>query len=322
MLKFQKPFWSAIFLLILLSLFSGVHAQKKKKVEQTSTGEAVMWEKVDVAKRDLFAGPGGTSMLPDLSRIEFIKEEKAGHNKKYRIKDASGRAWVAKLGREARPETAAVRLLWGLGYKTEVNYLVPTITIPGKGTFKNVRLEARPEHIERLEEWRWKQNPFVGTKELQGLKMMMIFMTNWDAIDIQNKVLQVGNEKHYIVSDLGGTFGRFGNNNLPLFFRLGRKTGSPGHYVKTKFVKEVEGGEVKLATKGAKTRNLFSRFAIEDARWLSRLLNQLSDKQIRDMFRAANFSADEVETYLRAVKIKVGELDRAIGEPDLAKIGR
>lgn len=81
-------------------------------------GRAVMWEKVNIADRDLYAGPGGKKMRPDLSRIEFIKEEKGGHNKKYRIKDGSGRIWVAKLGREARPETAAVRLLWGLGYKT------------------------------------------------------------------------------------------------------------------------------------------------------------------------------------------------------------
>ena len=78
----------------------------------------------------------------------------------------------------------------------------------GKGTFKNVRLEARPDNIERLGEWKWTSNPFVGTKELQGLKMMMVFMTNWDVLDLQNKILQVGDENHYIVSDLGSTFGR------------------------------------------------------------------------------------------------------------------
>ncbi|MBC7899662.1 MAG: hypothetical protein H7070_06375 [Saprospiraceae bacterium] len=322
MLILKRQLWAAVYLIILLSLFSGVYAQKKKAVKSVPAGNAAMWEKVDVGQRDLFAGPGGTAMVPDLSTIKFIKEEKAGYNKKYRISDGSGRTWVAKLGREARAETAAVRLLWGLGYKTEINYLVPTITIPGKGTFQNVRLEARPDNIERLDGWRWKQNPFVGTKELQGLKMMMIFMTNWDAKDIQNKVLQVGNEKHYIVSDLGGTFGRLGNNNLPLFFRIGRKTGSPKHYIKTKFVSKVKNGEVILASKGSKNRNIFKGFTVADARWLSNLLNQLTDKQIRDTFRAANFSPADVETYVRAVKTKVGELDRAAGEPNLAVTGQ
>src|ERR1044072_1709551 len=166
----------------------------------------VMWEPIDTRHLDLYLGPGGNEMKPDLSSITFLKEEKGGHNKKYRIKDGAGKTWVAKLGREAQPETAAVRLMWALGYKTEINYLVPSITIPGKGTFKNVRLEARPDDIERLDEWKWKDNPFIGTKEFQGLKIMQVFLTNWDIVDIQNKILQVnganGKELHYIISDL------------------------------------------------------------------------------------------------------------------------
>ncbi len=283
--------------------------------------KAVMWERVNIPGRDLFNGPGGSKMQPDLSKIEFIKEEKGGHNKKYRIKDGSGMVWVAKLGREARPETAAVRLLWGLGYKTEINYLVPSITIPGKGTFKNVRLEARPDNIERLKEWKWKDNPFVGTNEIQGLKMMMVFMTNWDVLDLQNKVLEVGNEHHYIISDLGSTFGRLGNNNFPVIFRLGRKVGSPKHYARTKFVKEVGDGDVKLAYKG-KNRALFKGFTVNQARWLSGLLKQLSDSQIRDAFRAARFTPTEVDTYVRTVKGKIAELDRAVGGNNLALLDK
>ena len=108
--------------LALLFLFIPASAQKKKsgKVSFVPQGKAVLWEPVSV-KRDLYLGPGGEEMSPDLSRIRFIKKESGGTQKKYRIEDGSGRIWIAKLGREARPETAAVRLLWGLGYKTEVN---------------------------------------------------------------------------------------------------------------------------------------------------------------------------------------------------------
>jgi len=294
-------------LFLLLAIATVGYAQKN-----------VMWEPVNISSMDLFAGPGGDEMRPDLSRIEFIKEEKSGHNKKYRIKDGAGRTWVAKLGREAKPETAAVRLLHGIGYKTEINYLVPSITIPGKGTFQNVRLEARPDDVKRLEEWKWKSNPFVGTKELQGLKMMMIFMSNWDAIDLQNKVIDVGGTNEYIVSDLGATFGKLGNNNLPLFFRLGRKTGSPKHYARTKFISKVENGRVKLATKGSKNRKLFTNFSIEEARWLSTLMSKLSDHQIGDAFRAANYSPAEVATYVATVKRKIAELQDAASANNLA----
>jgi hypothetical protein len=293
--------------------------QQKQQTQQKQApqGKPIMWERVKISQRDLFYGPGGKDMLPDLSRITFIKEEKGGHNKKYRIKDGSGRTWVAKLGREAQPETAAVRLMWALGYKTEVNYLVPTITIPGKGTFRNVRLEARPDNIERLDEWKWKKNPFIGTKEFQGLKIMQVFLTNWDIVDVQNKILQVdgrnGKELHYIISDLGATFGKLGNNNLPIIYRFGRKTNRPSVYIKTGFIKEVEDGRVRLAYKG-KNRWLFKDIMVDDADWLSRLLLQLTDKQIRDAFRAANYSPGDVNTLTQAVKNKITELSRVTSE--------
>lgn len=311
------PLNSAVLFIILLALASGAFAQKTKAPAATkSSGTNVLWESIDTSQLDLYDGPGGDEMRPDLGRIEFIKEEKGGHNKKYRIKDGSGKTWVAKLGREAQPETAAVRLMWGLGYKTEVNYLVPSLTIPGKGTFKNVRLEARPDNIERLEEWKWKSNPFVGTRELQGLKMMMVFLTNWDVLDLQNKVLDVGDENHYIVSDLGSTFGRLGNNNFPVIYRFGRKVGNPRAYAKTRFISKVEDGEVKLAYKG-KNRSLFKGFSVEDAKWLADRLGQLSDKQIGDAFRAANYSAADVTTYATAVRRKIVEIQRAAGASNL-----
>ncbi|MGD9562256.1 MAG: hypothetical protein AB7F88_08540 [Pyrinomonadaceae bacterium] len=296
--------------LFLLVFSVGLAAAQQKP-------KAVMWERVNISARNLYDGPGGKKMRPNLSRIEFIEEETGGHNTKYRIKDGSGRIWVAKLGREARPETAAVRLLWAIGYKTEINYLAPTLTIPGKGTFKNVRLEARRPNVERAGEWDWRSNPFVGTKQLKGLKMMMVFMTNWDVLNLQNKVLETNGERQFIVSDLGATFGRLGNNNLPIIYRLGRQTGSPEHYVKTSFVDEVEDGEVDLAYKG-KNRDLFEGFTVADARWLADLLGKLSDKQISDAFRAANYSPAEVAMYTRAVKGKIGELERAARASNLA----
>jgi len=313
MSRFQMPQRAVIYFLLLMSLLTSGYAQTKSKApEPLPSGKAIIWEPVNTRSLDLYKGPGGAEMQPDLSSIKFIKEEKRGHNKKFRISDGSGRVWVAKLGSEAQPETAAVRLLYGLGYKTEINYLVPTLTIPGKGTFKNVRLEARPADVKRAGEWKWRSNPFVGTKELQGLKMMMAFMTNWDLLDLQNEVLHKDGENQYVISDLGATFGKLGNNNLPIFFRLGRKTGSPKHYVKTRFIKKVERGEVKLAFKG-KNRGLMKGITVAEARWLSQLLKKLSDQQIRDVFRAANYAPADVDVFTQAVKNKITELDRAVG---------
>jgi hypothetical protein len=304
-----------IFLFISLSAIPVVPAQKKQTKKPAN---AVMWEKVNIRQRDLFYGPGGKAMMPNLSKITFIKEEKGGHNKKYRIKDGSGKIWVAKLGREAQPETAAVRLMWGIGYKTEINYLVPTLTIPGIGTFQDVRLEARPENVERLDEWKWKDNPFIGTKEFQGLKIMQVFLNNWDIVDVQNKILQTNGQLQYIISDLGATFGKLGNNNLFVIYRLGRKTNNPPRYLSSSFIDEVEDGMVDLAYKG-KNRDLFDDITVADARWLYELLAQLSDKQIEDAFRAAGYEGESLQMLKQGVKNRIAELKFASRGENIAK---
>lgn len=303
--------------------YANVSAQNNKTAKSYPDAKAVLWQPPQIEGRDLFYGPGGEQMQPDISKVTFIEQERTGHNKKYRIKDAAGRTWVAKPGTEARPETAAVRLLWSLGYKTEINYLVPTITIPTKGTLTNVRLEARPDNVKRLDEWKWKDNPFVGTNELQGLKIMQVFMNNYDLLDLQNKVIKVdgpnGPELQYIISDLGSTFGKFGNNNLPLFFRFGRRADSPRAWSKAKFIKGVDKkGYIRFATTGSKNRGLMKNITLAQGRWLADILLRLDDAQLRQIFRAANYSPADVDILTKAAKRRISELDRVSSGVGLA----
>src|ERR1044072_889710 len=278
-------------ILSLTSLDTGLAKPKKKK--EALTGTPVLWEQPgDIRTRDLFLGPGGEEMRPDLRRITFIKEEKGGYSKKYRVRDAAGREWVAKIGKEAQSETSAVRLLWGVGYVTEVNYLVPRITIPGKGTFTNVRLEARPDNWKRGDDWKWKQNPFVGTPEYQGLKIMMALINNWDLKDANNVIIKDrgDNELRYVISDLGATFGHA--STTPILWRITRSRNNPEKYAKSDFFEKVKGDRVVLHF-GGKNRGLMKDIRFDDARWIASLLSQLTDQQLRDAFRAANYSPSQ-----------------------------
>jgi hypothetical protein len=310
----NKTIYAICFLIILSLVTAEVSAQEEKKKEKKEKGlphgTAVMWESVNIEARDLIAGPGGEDMRPDVSRIEFIEEEKGGYNKKYRIKDAAGRVWVAKAGREAQPETAAVRLLWGLGYKTEINYLVPKLTIPGHGDFENIRLEARPKDVERMGRWSWEDNPFKNSDQLQGLKIIMAMFNNWDIRDGNNVILQKGDEHYYAVSDLGATFGKVGSNNLPVFWRLGRSIGKPESYSESDFIKEIESGRIEFSFKG-RGRKIFEDITVSHGRWTADLMMKLSDKQIEDAFRAANYPDGEIKILAEAVKAKITALDRA-----------
>ena len=293
-------------LLSVTSIETGFAKPKKKK--EALTGTPVLWERpTDIASRDLYLGPGGAAMRPDVRRITFIKEEKGGYSKKYRVRDASGREWVAKIGKEAQSETSAVRLLYGLGYLTEVNYLVPRVTIPGKGTFTNVRFEARPDNWKRSGEWKWKQNPFVGSPELQGLKVLMALINNWDLKDTNNVILKVKgtDELRYAISDLGATFGHA--STTPLLWRITRDRNNPSSYAKSNFFEKVKGDRVVLHF-GGKNRGLMKDISVQDAQWVGSLLSQLSDAQIRDAFRAANYTPGQINLLAGEVRERTNEL--------------
>jgi hypothetical protein len=301
----------ASLLLILSFLFSVTLSSAEAKTKKKKTvprGTPVIWNAPeDISSRDLYLGPGGASMKPALRRIRFIKEEKGGYSKKFRIRDASGRVWVAKVGNESQAETAAVRLVWAAGYETEVNYLVPRLTIPGKGTFENVRLEARPATEKRLVEWKWEENPFVGKPELQGLKTMMLLLSNWDIKDSNNQIIHVKGTKklRYIVSDLGATFGKTGT--LPLVWRITRSRNNPEDYEKAKFIEGVKGNIVNFRY-GGKKREIFDDITVDEARWLGNWLAKLSRAQITDAFRAANYDPQEIEILTDSVLDRIDQL--------------
>jgi hypothetical protein len=259
-------------------------------------------------------------MKPNLSKITFVRDQEGGgYSTNYRVKDGAGNTWVVKFGKEAQPETAAVRLLWALGYVTEINYLVPCVHIEGapepkrgtierceNGGYANVKFEARPDEIKRLENWQWANNPFTGTTEFQGMVVLMSLINNWDLKDDNNKILFVPgknggqDELHYIISDLGATFGKTGG----LF---SRNRNSPESYAKTKFVERVEGGKVRLAYSG-KNSDLFKNITVEQAKWIGSLLGKLSDKQIGDAFRSANYTEDEVRILTEALRARINQL--------------
>jgi len=313
-------------LIVIIAFTSAASAAqdkpKNKKRKPVPRGTPVLWRAPsDIESRDLALGPGGAEMRPNLRRVTFLKKQEGGWSTKFRVRDGAGREWVAKIGKEAQSETAAVRLVWAAGYLTEVNYLAPCVRIegappPGKddacagGGFSNVRFEARPKGVKRLDEWEWKQNPFTGTRELNGLIVLMGLINNWDLKDTNNVVLAAPGERgrtelQYVISDLGATFGKTGG--LPLLWRMTRSRNDPEGFSKEKFVDEVEGGKVSFHFTG-KNRGLFEDIPVRDARWIGGWLSRLSEQQIGDAFRAANYAPDEVRMLTDAVIRRVGEL--------------
>ena len=53
-----------------------------------------------------------------------------------------------------------------------------------------------------------------------------------------------------------------------------------------------------------------NKVPIEHAAWIGSQLAQLSDNQLRDSFRAAGYDRATTETYVRAMRGRINELNR------------
>jgi hypothetical protein len=147
--------------------------------------------------------------------------------------------------------------------------------------------------------------PFVGTPQLQGLKIMMALINNWDLKDANNVILKDGNELQYAISDLGATFGHA--STTPLLWRFTRSRNNPSNYAKSDFFEKVKGDRVVLHY-GGKNRGLMKDISVQDAQWIASLLSQLSDAQIRDAFRAANYTPGQINLLAGEVRERTNEL--------------
>jgi hypothetical protein len=297
----------AISIVVVLSISTYALTQVDRSNQKTgATGMVpVLWrEPADIATRNLYLGPGGEEMKPDIGRITLV-EEPEPNSSKYRVRDASGREWVAKASKDTQAEVAAGRLAWAVGYYTDISYLVPLLEIEGKGTLRNARLEARPKGVKRLDEWRWDDNPFIGTNELQGLKVLLTLLDNWNLKNENNKIVLVRADKkgtselHYLVSDFD--------------FGAGRAAGSAALWEQTapqkgsKFISAIKGDTLQFDYAGPHKERL-GDITVDQARWIGGLLSRLSERQIQDAFRAANYSEEQVRFFTQVVRMRIGEL--------------
>ena len=316
----------SVALFLPVSTLSSGKEKKKKEKETVPEGVPVLWrEPSDITTRDLYWGPGGKELQPDLRKVTFISKEKGGYSTKYRVRDASGREWVAKLGKEAKGETAASRLVWATGYFADTNYLVPRVYVEGLNkTLENVRFGLRPKDVKRIDGWQWDRNPFVGSRQLQGLKIMMALLNNWD-LKVSNNKIAVPRDKeiaekelHYFVADLGGSFGKV--SHIPRFLQFKPDRNNPKAYARSHLVNGTKGDRVDLHFR-SKRGNLYKNISVADVRWITGWLSRLNDRQIEDAFRSANYSPDESRMMTQAVRRRVRELQN-VENPMAAKATR
>ena len=291
--------------------------------------KALWQDPTDIQSRDLFYGAGGKEHEPK-GTFTFLKEDMDGTNPKFDVKASDGTKWKVKMGVEAKPEVAATRLIWAVGYHTNEDYFMSTLHVDdiklplkrGKdevgpdGSVHDVRLKRQDE--KKSGTWKWKDNPFVDTKEMYGLRVMMALVNNWDLKDANNATFEDG--KIYLVSDLGATFG---STNLRV--NHGAAKGNIDSYRDSKFIKKATPKYVdfNLATapspiyifnphEEAMRLNMGwigKEIPLDAVKWIGGLLAKLSPAQIKDAFRAAGYSPEDGAAFAEVVSKRIAELN-------------
>ena len=283
---------------------------KKAKAEKALVGSspAVLWrEPLDIKSRDLFYGPGGKEHEPT-GPMKYLGEDRDGINPKFDVRDEDGIRWAVKLGSEARPETAATRLVWAVGYFSNEDYFLPEIVVKDlprlsrgqelivDGRIRGVRLKRHNKHEHTIAHWDWDANPFAGTRELDGLKIMMELICNTDVKEDHRLIVdEKGVEQRYMLKDLGSSFGKAGRT-------IFRTKGDLKDFQSLPLIRQAGPEFIDFW--------YFKHIPREHAKWIGGYLAQLSGDQIRDAFRAAGFTPREVEGFTRKVLEKIDELVR------------
>ena len=312
----------------------GTAAKRPTATDPAVDGPAVLWRDPGViASRNLYYGPGGKAHEPR-GVFTFENEDMRGSNPKFDVIDQDGVRWTVKMGSEARPETAASRLVWAVGYFANENYFMPVLHVqnmphlrrganlvsPG-GTVHNVRLKRHLKDQKKAGSWSWANDPLTDTREWNGLRVLMAVINNWDLKDSNNSIYLVRSdqpEQRYVVTDLGSSFGSPGLN--------WKSKGNLTEYARSKMIGKTSSEFVDFNVPAAPRVNTFvdlpelkrrlglcwlgRHIPIADAKWIAHLLAQLSTDQIRDAFRAAGYSPQETEAYSQVLDQRIAALQK------------
>jgi hypothetical protein len=285
---------------------------------------------------DLRFGPGGAGGAP-LPPFTYIEEHRVGSQPCVAVRDARGRLWRVKWGYEAKPESFAVRFAWALGYFAEVTHYVPSGQIEGAtglsrarsciaedGTFEDARFELEDRDVRMFfneHSWSWDDNPFGGTKQLSGLKIVNMLLSNWDTKDrrdvsrgsntaiFEHRVGRWGREARYLITDWGGAMGRWGTNVVS----RGRWDVNGFEAQTARFVTEVRDGFVCFAYQGQRTAEIARDITVKHAAWLYDYARRLSEPALREGLLACGATPEEATRFARALRERIRQIGEACG---------
>jgi hypothetical protein len=269
---------------------------------------AELWIDPGSNPRNLEPGVGGRHQRPvaDAS-YEVVSKDTGGFSITYRVKDSQGTEWNVKIGPEAQTEVVASRILWALGYHQLPSYFVERwIAVENAhGELRGgARFRPRDLPLKSGGIWSWQQNPFVGTREYNGLLSALMLINSTDLKNDNNEIFDVEGEtaerarRWYVVKDLGASLGETG--------RVDPRRGYIDGFEREPFLLPPNDHFARFAFRG-RHQELLQKIPIADLRWACERMLAISDRQWHDAFAAGNYDEQTTARFVARIKAKAHE---------------
>jgi hypothetical protein len=285
-----------------------------------------------VQQIDLVHGPGGRDSVP-APPFRFLEEHTSGSQPCVSVVYARERRWRVKWGDEVRCESFAVRFVAACGYFAEITHFIPSGTIEGAsnlqrasrciaaedGRFVDARFELDDPAVHKLFEehsWAWNDNPFIGTRELSGLKIVVMLLSNWDTKDrrdvsrgsntaiFEHRISPWRREARYLLTDWGGSMGKWGTNIVT----RGRWDPDGFDAQTPEFVTGTRDGHVVFGYTGQRTADIAANIPVSHARWFHGYASRITEEQLTAALAASGATGEDARRFARSIRERIRQL--------------
>ena len=293
------------------------NAQSPRDTRRSVIARATLWNPTNVPAMDLMQGPreAGSFAFRALVECNYLDKKLEGDSPKFACvigKDDEVKVKFGGNNGEVFGEVLATRLLWALGFGADRMYPVNVVCLGCPEAFGGIERpgdQSRfdPAVIERKMDgtewprdgkpgWSWKEldriDPESGgapRSQRDALKLLAVFLQHTDSKPEQQRILCLApatsrdscGRPFLMLNDVGLTFGRANRSNS-------NDTGS----VNLRAWQRTPVWKHDTACEGNLTRSLTGTLnnpviSEEGRSFLAKLLVQLSDRQLHDLFEVA-----------------------------------
>lgn len=301
-----------------VSLVGCALESRKKDPRLEAIERARVWNKTNVSAMDIRRGPTGPGSFASEAMVtcDYIEKKMTGRSPKFTCVIPPDDEMKVKYGAdngEVYAEVAATRLLWALGFGADRMYPVRIVCrgCPDHIVGTDVAVVERKIDGVEIESdietgWAWQELDLVDPAkggatraERDALTLLAVFLQHTDSKAPQQRLLCLDEkgdkeatcQKTFMhLQDVGLTFGHATRTN-----GTGSESASLEAWAGTPIWKGPQGcvANLRKSLTGTLTDPVISE---EGRKFLSSLLMQLSDRQLRDLFDVARFDKRPVSS--------------------------